>query len=107
MDAYTRDAYVCCLCASKLRPSVRTGCKRLEAQLRDYSVHRMYVCGACVREIWRGQTKLEDIESGSEEDQRLHQEFWYICKDEVWTRLERRWGAGLYRLTYVKMSACE
>ena len=97
------DGYVCCLCDSKLRPSVRTQCKGMEAQLVDWTVHRMYTCGACVREVWRDQIKLEDIPAGSPEDRRLWDEFWYICKDEVWTRLERRWGVGiLYRLTYVR-----
>ena len=94
------NGYVCCLCDSKLRPSVRTQCKGMEATLVDWTVHRMYTCGACVREIWRDQNKLEDIHFGSAENERLHQEFWYICKDECWTRLERKWGVKLYRLTY-------
>ena len=97
------DGYVCCLCGSALRRSVRTECRSMEAQLVDWTVIRMYTCGACVREIWRDQTRLEDIRSGTVEDEQLHQDFWYICKDEVWTRLERRWGFGkLYRLAYVK-----
>ena len=95
------EAYNCCICENGLRPVLKTQCKVLEATLVDNSVHRMAACGACVREVWRDQTKLEDIPAGGLEDRRLWDEFWYICKDEVWTRLERRWGVVLYSLTYV------
>ena len=99
------NGYVCCLCGSTLRPSVRTECTSMEAQLVDWTVHRMYTCGACVREIWRDEHKLEDIRNGSPESDNLRYNFWYTVKDEIWARIERR-GVRLFALRYVKSSAC-
>ena len=96
----TAASDVCCCCMQPLRSSVRTQVRCLEATLMDNSVHYIHTCGACMREIWRGETKLEDVHSGPERDA-LYTEFWYLAKDEIWNRIERIHNVVLYELRYV------
>ena len=90
----------CCLCSQPLRPCVHTQVANLKETLSDNSVHYISVCGACMREIWRDESKLEDVSSGPGRDN-LYTEFWNLALDEIWKQIERRYGVVLYNLRYV------
>ena len=46
------------------------------------------ICGACVKFLWRHNTRLEGREDDLQQA-RVDRDFWFIVRDECWTVLER------------------